>query len=77
MQPVNKQIGSYYPHRLIVAILFFFILFYSSVSGQEGSNIRFDRLTIDDGLSQNTIFAILQDQQGFMWFGTQDAHIGF
>ena len=28
--------------------------------------------SIQDGLSQNTVMAILQDQQGFMWFGTWD-----
>jgi signal transduction histidine kinase/ligand-binding sensor domain-containing protein/DNA-binding response OmpR family regulator len=33
---------------------------------------RFKRLTADDGLSQNAVFAILQDRRGFMWFGTKD-----
>lgn len=28
--------------------------------------------SIKDGLSQNTVMAILQDQKGFMWFGTWD-----
>ncbi len=28
--------------------------------------------SIQDGMSQNTVMAILQDQQGFMWFGTWD-----
>ena len=28
--------------------------------------------SILDGLSQNTVMAILQDKQGFMWFGTWD-----
>ena len=28
--------------------------------------------SIRDGLSQNTVMAILQDKQGFMWFGTWD-----
>ena len=28
--------------------------------------------SIKDGLSQNTVMAIMQDQQGFMWFGTWD-----
>ncbi|MCQ2341568.1 MAG: response regulator [Paludibacteraceae bacterium] len=28
--------------------------------------------SIEDGLSQNTVSCILQDQQGYMWFGTWD-----
>jgi len=35
-------------------------------------NIRFEHITVEDGLSQNGAFAILQDRDGFMWFGTQD-----
>ena len=32
--------------------------------------IRFSHLDVDDGLSGNSVRAILQDRQGFMWFGT-------
>jgi signal transduction histidine kinase/ligand-binding sensor domain-containing protein/DNA-binding response OmpR family regulator len=32
----------------------------------------FRHLTIADGLSQNAVSAIVQDQRGFMWFGTKD-----
>ncbi len=35
-------------------------------------NIRFERLTVEQGLSQNSVFAILQDRRGWMWFGTRD-----
>ena len=28
--------------------------------------------SIKDGLSQNTVMAILQDKQGFIWLGTWD-----
>lgn len=35
-------------------------------------NIRFDHLTVEDGLSQTTANSITQDHHGFMWFGTQD-----
>jgi len=35
-------------------------------------HLRFKHLTLDDGLSQISINCILQDAQGFMWFGTQD-----
>ncbi len=34
--------------------------------------IKFQRLTIENGLSQSSIFCILQDRRGFMWFGTED-----
>ena len=34
--------------------------------------MRFDRITLDDGLSQSNVFSILQDSQGLMWFGTEN-----
>ncbi|NQZ11220.1 MAG: SMP-30/gluconolactonase/LRE family protein, partial [Algicola sp.] len=33
---------------------------------------RFERFTVDQGLSQNTVTSMLQDSQGFLWFGTQN-----
>ncbi len=35
------------------------------------SRIRFEHLTSESGLSQNTVFTIEQDRKGFMWFGTK------
>lgn len=35
-------------------------------------SIRFDRLSLEDGLSQSTVYAIAQDSAGFIWIGTQD-----
>jgi signal transduction histidine kinase/ligand-binding sensor domain-containing protein len=34
--------------------------------------VRFERISIEQGLSQSTITCILQDSQGFIWFGTED-----
>jgi hypothetical protein len=34
--------------------------------------IKFERIGMEQGLSQSTIYCIRQDRQGFMWFGTQD-----
>jgi hypothetical protein len=36
-----------------------------------GPNLRFDRLSAADGLSYSLTTSILQDQRGFMWFGTR------
>jgi ligand-binding sensor domain-containing protein/DNA-binding CsgD family transcriptional regulator len=32
----------------------------------------FEHLTIREGLSHNTVHAVIQDRNGFMWFGTQN-----
>jgi ligand-binding sensor domain-containing protein/signal transduction histidine kinase/DNA-binding response OmpR family regulator len=32
----------------------------------------FRNLQVEDGLSQNMVYTILQDKQGFIWLGTQD-----
>ncbi len=37
----------------------------------DGKGIRFTRLSTDEGLSQTKVFQTVQDEQGFMWFGTQ------
>ncbi len=37
----------------------------------DASSIRFERLTLADGLSQGHIYDILQDRRGFMWFATE------
>ena len=37
-----------------------------------GSVVRFEHLTIEDGLSQNAGLAIFQDSRGYLWIGTQD-----
>lgn len=37
-----------------------------------GEHYYFKNLSIQNGLSQNTVNTILQDRKGFMWFGTKD-----
>ena len=33
--------------------------------------LRFEQLDVEDGLAQESVLAIVQDHQGFMWFGSQ------
>ncbi|MEL6652535.1 MAG: two-component regulator propeller domain-containing protein, partial [Bacteroidota bacterium] len=54
--------------RLLLILLFW------STSGYliAQQSLRFRYLDKRDGLTQNTIFAITQDGDGFMWFGTRN-----
>ncbi len=40
--------------------------------GGVAHRLYFDHYDIKNGLSQNTVNCMLQDSQGFMWFGTKD-----
>jgi signal transduction histidine kinase/ligand-binding sensor domain-containing protein/CheY-like chemotaxis protein/HPt (histidine-containing phosphotransfer) domain-containing protein len=33
--------------------------------------LRFEQLDVEDGLAQESVLSIVQDRQGFMWFGSQ------
>ena len=37
-----------------------------------GASLNFEQITVNEGLSQNGILAILQDRQGYLWIGTQE-----
>ena len=56
--------------RVVLFCVISFLFFSSDFLPQ--SNIIFNHLTIEDGLSQSSVTCILQDKKGFMWFGTQD-----
>jgi signal transduction histidine kinase/ligand-binding sensor domain-containing protein len=50
-------------------LLFFFLLSLSLMAQQE---YRFEHISKSEGLSQGTINAIFEDNNGLMWFGTND-----
>lgn len=49
---------------LILAVLIF-------TAKTKGQNIAFNHLTVENGLSHNSVLAITQDKRGFMWYGTR------
>lgn len=58
--------------RVIYIILLNIFLPSLNLKGQEISNFHFKKLQVVDGLSENAVYCILQDTEGFMWFGTKD-----
>jgi len=56
-------------HKTIFSLLFFLSIFCSEGAFAQP---KFYHLTQDNGLSNANINCILQDQKGFMWFGTND-----
>lgn len=52
--------------------IFLVISFYFVTLSAQNDDIRFQRITINDGLSLSSVYTIYQDQKGFMWFGTED-----
>jgi ligand-binding sensor domain-containing protein len=43
-----------------------------SMASEPGSALRFDHFGPEQGLSDGTVEAILEDHRGFLWFGTPD-----
>jgi ligand-binding sensor domain-containing protein/methyl-accepting chemotaxis protein len=43
----------------------------SNCTFAQGKQLKFEHLSVKQGLSQSTVFAIAQDSKGFMWFGTR------
>lgn len=57
--------------RRTAAVLLVFLLY---VTGEllSAAPYSFRRIEVEDGLSQNMVYCIWQDRDGFLWFGTQD-----
>ena len=49
-----------------------FLTFILSFSMCEAQNRSFKQLKVEDGLSHNSVISMLQDDNGFLWFGTKD-----
>ena len=67
---MNIRLKLFFRSVLLSLVPFFFFL--NPVEAQSGRNIRFERISPEDGLSEAAVHCIIQDRQGFMWFGTQD-----
>lgn len=61
---------SYSKMRIQLLKIIFFLLCLNRLIIPKPQDYNFRQLGIEDGLSQSTVFASLQDRIGFMWFGT-------
>ena len=52
-------------------VLFSFIMIFGNL-GMAQENIRFDRISVNEGLSQSDVKSMAQDRFGFLWIGTRD-----
>ena len=48
------------------------LLLTDHAAAAEARSLRFEHLSRESGLSQSFVYTIVQDPQGFMWFGTQE-----
>ncbi|MEP4094734.1 two-component regulator propeller domain-containing protein [Reichenbachiella sp.] len=62
---------TYQNYQLVLMfILTGYLLIFSNQSYSQIHRLKFDHLGVRDGLSDATVTCVLQDQNGFMWFGT-------
>lgn len=58
--------------RVLVALAISMMFTSANVYAQDLNAVRFQRYGVENGLSQTTIRDLYQDQEGFVWLGTQD-----
>lgn len=59
--------------KYVMVMIITVILLNINIYGAEAiDNINFNSITIEDGLSQSTVETMLQDSNGYLWFGTND-----
>jgi len=56
---------------LHIATILYVVITPLQITSAQEINYRIDKVTVEDGLSNNTVRSIIQDKQGFMWFGTE------
>jgi len=56
-------------HRILLLLILIISLV---VCKNFAQSIRFNHLTVENGLSNNVVNTVIQDRTGFMWFATED-----
>ena len=64
--------GQTMKRKRFVFIILTLIKLFSAFGVQAQANIKFERLSLRDGLSQSSVRCLYQDHLGFLWAGTDD-----
>ncbi|HUI90092.1 MAG TPA: two-component regulator propeller domain-containing protein [Anaerolineales bacterium] len=56
---------------ILAAVCFLFDSRFAVSAHAQTASVRFENISTEQGLSQATVNAILQDRQGFLWLGTE------
>ncbi|GAA4833641.1 two-component regulator propeller domain-containing protein [Algivirga pacifica] len=55
----------------LASCLFYLFFLWTSIAWPQSKIPRFEKITTEQGLASTVVYAIEQDQYGFMWFGTE------
>lgn len=66
------MIKKMYRNNGLLVFLFCCFLFIGQRGFCQSGNLIFEHISMDDGLSDNSVYAIVQDEIGFLWFATQN-----
>lgn len=66
----NRALSKVYLFALIIIMLIIFPGY--KHAGILNPSYTFERITINDGLSQAEVISVIQDKKGYMWFATSD-----
>lgn len=71
MRVLNVMLTSRPTYRIVSALILLLVVPTLHAMAQ-APDMRFKRLTVEDGLSNNNVLALVQDQRGYIWIGTND-----
>ncbi|MFN8240497.1 MAG: two-component regulator propeller domain-containing protein [Bacteroidales bacterium] len=72
---VNKTCSRRQPGEFFLIYLFgiiFVLLLVTSLDLHAQGKIWFDKIGVEDGLANSTIYAMMQDDEGYIWIGTRN-----
>ena len=58
--------------KFLLSVFYITAVFYCAAAMPTHTGMAFKHLSVADGLSQMSVVSIVQDAEGYLWFGTRD-----